>query len=210
MNEAALREQISELGKSLFDRGYTCGSSGNLSVRLPDGMLITPTNCCLGRLDPVHIAKVDWSGKLLDGNPPSKEAPLHRAIYRARPDDGGVVHLHSTWSVAASCLADVDPEDVLPPATPYYIMRVGRLPLAPFFPPGDDRLADQVESLAGECRAVLLANHGPVVAGRDIASAVHAAEELEENARLFFLLRGEKTRFLTPEQCAEVRRRFPN
>lgn len=208
MNESALREQMAAMGKSLFDRGYTCGSSGNLSVRVPDGMLITPTNCCLGRLDPKQIAKVDRGGEGQGRTTPSKEAPLHMAMYRARPQDSAVVHLHSTWSVAASCLADVDPDDVLPAVTAYYVMRVGRLPLVPFVPPGDKRLAEHVATLAAECRAILLANHGPIVAGRDLPAAVYAAEELEENARLFFLLRGERARFLTPEQCAEVRRRF--
>lgn len=210
MNESEFREQMVMLGKCLFDRGYTCGNSGNLSIRLPEGMLITPTNCCLGRLDAAGISKVDWDGNVLGGARPSKEAPLHRAMYQARPQEGAVVHIHSTWSVAVSCLADVDPQDVLPPVTAYYVMRVGRLPLVPFFPPGDDRLADRVASLAAECRAVLLANHGPVVAGRDLPSAISAAEELEESAKLFLLLRGESARFLTPEQYGEVRRRFPS
>jgi 3-dehydro-4-phosphotetronate decarboxylase len=210
MTEQELREQLATLGKSLFDRGYTCGSSGNISVRHDDGMLITPTNSCLGRLDPGRISKVDWDGNVLAGDKPSKEAPLHLAMYAARPGDGSVVHLHSTWAVAASCLADVDRADVLPAATPYYIMRVGRLPLVPFFPPGDDRLADHIASLAKECRAILLANHGPIIAAHDLDTAVTAAEELEENAKLFFILRDQQANFLTPEQRDEVQRRFPN
>ncbi len=154
MSEQQLREQIAMHGKSIFDRGYTCGSSGNISVRLPDGILVTPTNCCLGRLDPERISKVTWNGEVLAGDKPSKETFLHLAMYRSRPDEQAIVHLHSTYSVAVSCLADVDPENVLPPITAYYIMRVGQLPLVPYFAPGDLELAEHVEQVArrrGRC-----------------------------------------------------------
>jgi len=210
VTERELREQMALHGKSLYDRGFTCGSSGNISVRLPDGLLITPTNSCLGRLDPERIAKVRWDGTQVAGAPPSKEAFLHRAVYQARPLEQAVVHLHSTYSVAVSCLNDVDPRDVLPPITAYYVMRVGRLPLIGYYSPGDLALANEVQSVSRDSRAVLLANHGPVVAAADLDAAVYAAEELEETAKLFLLLHGRETRFLTPEQCQELNRRFPS
>ncbi len=207
--EATLRESIVRYGKSMFERGLTFGSSGNISARLEDGWLMTPTNVALDRLDPARLSRLDGNGKLLSGDAPTKESFLHIAMYRQRPNSGAVVHLHSTHSVAVSCLADVNPEDVLPPVTAYYVMRVGSLPLVPFHPPGDPTLADAVAKLAGKHHAVLLANHGPVVAGTSLDAAVGAIEELEETARLFLLLRREKTRWLTPAQVADVRRRYP-
>jgi ribulose-5-phosphate 4-epimerase/fuculose-1-phosphate aldolase len=211
MTDRDERERIAELGRSLFDRGFGVGSSGNLSVRLPDGrVLVTPTNACLGRLDPARLAVLAADGTHLSGDRPSKESFLHLEVYRRRPLDTAVVHLHSTYSVAVSCLADVDPADVLPPVTAYYVMRVGRLPLVPYFAPGDPALAAAVGAAAAGAHAVLLANHGPVVSGRDLEAAVYAAEELEETARLALLLRGLPTRFLTPEQVADLRRRFPS
>jgi ribulose-5-phosphate 4-epimerase/fuculose-1-phosphate aldolase len=207
MSESALRDRLVLLGASLFDRGYSPGSSGNLSVRLPDGFLVTPTNSCLGRLDSARLSKLDPEGRLLSGDPPSKEAVLHRAVYRARPADGAVVHLHSTASVAVSCLEDADPEDLLPPLTPYAVMRVGRVPLVPYHPPGDPALADAVAAAMRGARAVLLANHGPVVSGPDLDAAVHAAEEVEEAARLVLALQGRPARRLSPAQCAALRER---
>ena len=130
-------------------------------------------------------------------------------MYDERPKAGAVVHLHSTHSVAASVLADVDPDDVLPPLTAYYVMRIGRLPLVPFFRPGDAKLAEAVRGFAGRHHALLLANHGPVVAGSSLAAAVDATEELEETARLTLLLDGRRLRGLTPEQVEELRRLFP-
>jgi ribulose-5-phosphate 4-epimerase/fuculose-1-phosphate aldolase len=209
MSETSLREAIVRFGRSLFERGLTFGSSGNISARLDDGWLMTPTNLALDRLDPARLAKLDADGKLVSGDAPTKESFLHIAMYRERAAARAVVHLHSTYSVAVSCLADVDPADVLPPVTAYYVMRVGALPLVPYHPPGDPDLAEAVRKLAGRHHAVLLANHGPVVAGDSLEAAVNAIEELEETAKLFLLLRQEKTRFLTPEQVAEVRRRFP-
>lgn len=210
MSERELREQIVAQGKSLFARRYTSGSSGNISVKLPDGILITPTNSSLGSLDADAISKVDWSGNHLAGDTPSKEAFLHLSMYRQRPQEKSVVHLHSTWSVAVSCLADVDPQDVLPPITAYYVMRVGRLPLVEYFPPGDQMLAGAVERLAANASSLLLANHGPVVAGKSLTAAVNAMEELEETARLYMILRQSKTRFLSSEQCQQLRERFAN
>ena len=208
-DEARLREEICRLGASIFARGLTAGSSGNLSVRLEDGWLMTPTNASLGRLDPARLSKLDDSGKLVGGDAPTKESFLHRVMYEERAKTGAVIHLHSTHSVAVSCLADIDPADVLPPITAYYVMRVGRLPLVPYYRPGDLALAEAVRGFAGKHHAVLLANHGPVVAGASLDAAANAIEELEETAKLFLLLRGCKTRYLTAEQAAEVRTAFP-
>ena len=193
------------LGASLFARGLTFGSAGNISVRLDVGWLMTPTNVSLGRLDPARLAKLDAAGNLVSGDAPTKETFLHRAMYEERPQAGAVVHLHSTYSVAVSCLAEVDSADVLPPITAYYVMRVGRLPLVPYHPPGDKSLAEAVRRLAGKHHAVLLANHGPVVAGTSLDAAANAVEELEETAKLFLLLRGYKLRLLTEEQVAALR-----
>jgi ribulose-5-phosphate 4-epimerase/fuculose-1-phosphate aldolase len=204
MNETQAREAICEIGASIFNRGLTAGSSGNVSVRVADGWLMTPTNASLGRLDPARLSKLDTDGKLVAGDPPTKESFLHRVMYEERGEMGAVVHLHSTHSVAVSCLAEIDPHDVLPPITAYYVMRVGRLPLIPYFKPGDMALAEAVRGFAGKHHAVLLANHGPVVAGSSLDAAVNAIEELEETAKLYLLLRGARTRFLTPAQVGEL------
>ena len=205
LNESKLREEICRLGESLFTRGLTFGSAGNISARLEDGWLMTSTNFSLGRLDPARLAKLDANGKLVSGEPPTKETFLHRAMYSERPQAGAVVHLHSTYSVAVSALADIDAANVLPPITAYYVMRVGRLPLVGYYPPGDPALADAVQRLAGKHHAVLLANHGPVVAGSTLDAAANAIEELEETAKLFLLLRGSKVRLLTDEQVAALK-----
>src|SRR5467141_4124515 len=210
MSEATEREAICTIGASIFARGLPAGSSGNISVRTDEGWLMTPTNASLGRLDPARLSKLDHDGRLVSGDPPTKESCLHRVMYGERPDTGAVVHLHSTHSVAVSCLADIDPADVLPPITAYYVMRVGRLPLVPYYRPGDMALAEAVRGFAGKHHAVLLANHGPVVAGASLDAAANAIEELEETAKLFLLLRGCKTRFLTKEQVAEVTAAFPS
>ena len=204
-SESKLREEICRLGESLFTRGLTFGSAGNISVRLEGGWLMTPTNVSLGRLDPARLAKLDANGKLVSGDPPTKETFLHRAMYSERPQATAVVHLHSTYSVAVSALADIDTANVLPPITAYYVMRVGRLPLVAYYPPGDLALADAVQRLAGKHHAVLLANHGPVVAGSTLDAAANAIEELEETAKLFLLLRGSKVRLLTNEQVAALK-----
>lgn len=197
-------------GKSLYDRGYGCGSSGNISVRLDDGILISPTNSCMGRLDPARISKVDWNGNPLSGDKPSKEGFLHLAMYEQRPSASSVVHLHSSYSVAVSCLARIDPDNVLPPITAYYVMRVGRLPLIPYFAPGDGALAEAVRKIASKSKAMLLANHGPVVSGKDLDSAVYSAEELEETAKLYLMLQGHETRFLNKTEMADLNTRFPD
>jgi ribulose-5-phosphate 4-epimerase/fuculose-1-phosphate aldolase len=208
-SEGKMREQICAVGASLFNRGLTHGSTGNMSVRLPDGgWLMTPTGSSLGSLDPARLSMLALDGSLLSGDKPTKEAFLHTTMYDRRADAGAVVHLHSTHSVAVSCLEGINPDEVLPPITAYYVMRIGHLPLAPYFPPGDSALADAVRNLAGKHHAILLANHGPVVAGLTLAAATDAIEELEETARLFLMLRHERVRTLTPEQVHELSRRF--
>jgi 3-dehydro-4-phosphotetronate decarboxylase len=204
MSEAKLREEICAIGASIFVRGLTAGSSGNISAKTDEGWLMTPTGSSLGRLDPARLSKLDHDGRLISGDPPTKESFLHRVMYEERPATGAVVHLHSTHSVAVSCLAEIDPADVLPPITAYYVMRVGALPLVPYFRPGDLDLAEAVRGFAGKHHAVLLANHGPVVAGTNLDAAVNAIEELEETAKLYLLLRGAKTRYLTPTEVKEL------
>ncbi|MCC0042564.1 MAG: aldolase [Rhodobiaceae bacterium] len=207
--QARAREHIAATGQSIFARGLTFGSTGNLSIRLSDGsLLLTPTNVSMGALDPARLALIDAEGNHVSGDRPTKEAFLHATMYAARRKAGAVVHLHSTHSVAVSCLADIDRSDVMPPLTAYYIMRVGRLPLVDYFPPGDPDLAKAVGKLAGAHHAVLLANHGPVVAGRDMDAALYATEELEETAKLFLMLQGMKTRPLTDAQVEKLRARF--
>jgi ribulose-5-phosphate 4-epimerase/fuculose-1-phosphate aldolase len=205
-----VREQLAATAKSMFERRLTFGSSGNISVKTGDGWLMSPTNVSLGALDPATLSTLDSSGKHVAGDAPTKESFLHLAMYRERASAGAVVHLHSTHSVAVSCLDGLDPEDVLPPITAYYVMRVGQLPLIPYYAPGDPTLADAVGKLAAKHSAVLLANHGPVLAGSSLSAAVNAIEELEETARLYLLLHGRPTRYLTPEQVADLRKRFPN
>ena len=208
-DETRLRDEICRIGRSLFDRGLTAGSSGNISARLPDGgWLMTPTNASLGALDPARLALFDAQGRFVSGDAPTKEAFLHFSMYGERAEAGAVVHLHSSHSTAVSLLADVDPDYVLPALTAYYVMRVGRLPLVPYFAPGDPDLAHAVRALAGRHHAVLLANHGPVVAGRSLADAQYATEELEETAKLFLLLQGHRIRPLTPAQVADLKARF--
>jgi ribulose-5-phosphate 4-epimerase/fuculose-1-phosphate aldolase len=207
--ETELRERICLHGKSLFKRGLTFGSTGNISVALPGGgWLMTPTNASLGRLDPARLSKIDADGRHIAGDKPTKEAFLHRVMYQRRPTCEAVVHLHSTHSVAVSCLCGLDTADCLPPITAYYVMRVGRLPLIPYHPPGDESLALAVDRLAGDHHALLLANHGPVVAGSSLEAAIDATEELEETAKLFLLLRGSDIQPLTSEQVADLRERF--
>ena len=210
MSENSERDSICRLAKSLFDRGLTIGSSGNISVRLADGWLMTPTGSSMGNLDPNEISKLDLNGNLISGKSPTKESFLHIAMYDERPDSGAVVHLHSTHSVAVSCLAGIDKKNVLPAITAYYVMKIGKLPLVPYFPPGDINLAKAVKEMASNHHAVLLANHGPVVAGKTLEDAVYAIEELEETARLFLLLRNMKTQYLNEKQVKTLEELYPN
>jgi ribulose-5-phosphate 4-epimerase/fuculose-1-phosphate aldolase len=204
VNETELREAIAAHGRSLFARGLSPGTSGNISVRCGDGFLMTPTGVPFGALDPARLSRLDASGAHSAGDPPTKERPLHLAIYEEHPGARAIVHLHSTHAVAVACLDDVDPEDVLPPLTPYYAMRVGRLPLVEYARPGDPALAEAVRLRARESHALLLANHGPIVAGPSLDAAASAVEEIEETAKLALLLRGLPVRLLTPAQLAEL------
>ena len=205
MNESDLRALLSELAASLFARGYSVGSAGNISARLDDGYLMTPTNSCLGRLDPARISKLDLDFRHVGGDKPSKEVFMHRAFYMARDDAGAVVHLHSTMATAVSCLPDADWKSPIPPLTPYFVMRVGRtMPIVEYYRPGDPAMEPAIHQAAKGARAVLLANHGPVVSGKTLTDAVYAAEELEEAAKLYLLLRGHAPRLLSPPQVDDL------
>jgi 3-dehydro-4-phosphotetronate decarboxylase len=206
--EKTLRERIVEIGQSLYRRGLSPGSSGNISVRLEDGWLLTPTNSCLGELNPAAISKLDWNGNLISGDKPSKEYSLHLAMYQKRRQSGAIVHLHSSHAAAISCLDGLNPESCIPPITPYFVMRVGKLPLIPYFRPGDKALAMEIAKRADKHAAVLLANHGPVVSGNDLDSAMYAIEELEETSKLMLLLHGQKIRTLDDSQIQELRETF--
>ena len=210
MSETKARDLLVERGRSLHDRGYAHGSSGNLSTRVEGGILITPTGSSLGRLDPTRISKVDDKGVHVSGDPPSKESFLHLAMFAERPDARAIVHLHCTCAVALSCLAHENTRDVLPPLTAYFVMRVGKLPLVPYFRPGDQALAEAVRKEARVHRAVLLANHGPVVAGKSLDDAIDSAEELEQTAKLALLLDGRKVRPLDAAQISELETAFPS
>ncbi|XDA97270.1 aldolase [Sulfitobacter sp. LCG007] len=203
--EARLRERICLLAKSMFDRGLTSGSTGNISSRLPDGgLLVSPTGTSFGRLDPARLSRFDARGDLIDGDPPTKEMSLHSAFYDTRSGAGAVVHLHSCHAVALSLMPDADDDDFLPPLTPYSVMKLGRVKLLPFFLPGDPAMGDAVRGLAGKRSAVMLANHGPVVAGKDVEAACDAIEQLEDTARLALLTRGQAVRALTDAQVRKV------
>lgn len=209
-SETLIRDEIARFGQSLFQRGLTSGSSGNISVRTLDGgWLMTPTNACLGLIDPARISRLDPGGKLLDGDPPTKESFLHMAVYSERPQAQAVIHLHCTHAVAVSCLAEPGQQDCIPPLTPYYVMRIGKLAVVPYYPPGDQSLENAIRTAAKEHSAILLANHGPVVAGKSLSAAVYAIEELEETAKLYLMLRNLNPRYLTEDQVTELEMRFP-
>ena len=208
MSESALREQICRFGASLFERGLTPGASGNISVRLDDGgWLVTPTNVSMGFLDPAQLSRLDRSGLLLSGDAPTKEIPLHAAIYETRKA-AAVVHLHSTHAVAVSMLPEIDAANALPPLTPYYVMRCGCTALVPYHRPGDPAVGEAIRGLGGRYSCVLLANHGSVLAGETLEAAVFAAEELEETAKLYLLLRGTNPRALNPAQVTDLVEQF--
>jgi ribulose-5-phosphate 4-epimerase/fuculose-1-phosphate aldolase len=208
--ESQLREQMVMHGQSLHQRGLVPGSSGNISVRFEGGILVTPTNSCMGRLDPARISLLDHKGQHVSGDKPSKEAFLHLLMYQKRSTAHSVVHLHSTHAVAVSCCSGLDPCNAIPAITPYYVMKIGQLPLLPYFMPGDENLAKAVAEVAETRHAVLLANHGPVVAGKDLDNAVYAIEELEESAKLFLLLRNTAVNELSAGQIAALNEKFPN
>lgn len=208
-SETKLREQICLLAKSMFDRGLTGGSTGNISARTEDGgLLVSPTGSSFGRLDPAELSRFDAAGRHIGGLTPTKEMPLHSAFYETRKSAGAVVHLHSCHSVAWSMMPEIDPENVLPPLTPYAIMKLGKVKLLPFFMPGDAAMGEALRSLGGKRSAVLLANHGPVVAGKDVEAACNAIEELEDTARLAIMMRGFDPKLLSPEQVRDVVTKF--
>lgn len=209
-NEAEIRKQMARLCASLFNRGFSVGTAGNVSARLPDGLLMMPTKSTLGAIEPDRISKLDANGTHVGGDRPTKEVSLHQAFYETRPEAGAVVHLHSTWATALSYLEDTDPDDCIPPLTPYVVMRVGTGKLVPDVRPGGPKAGELIRELNGRYGAVLLANHGPVVSGKDLLSAVCAAEELEETAKLLMALRGQKTRYLSAAQVAELKSTFRN
>ena len=209
MAETGIREAICRFGRSLFERGLTPGSSGNISVRLDDGgYMVTPTNASLGFLDPAKLSRLDEKGQLVSGDAPTKEVPLHSALYQTRSAARAVVHLHSTHSVALSMLPEIDPRAALPPMTAYYLMKCGVTALVPYYRPGDPAVADAIKGLSGQYSSVLLANHGPVVSGDTLEAAVFATEELEETAKLYLLLRGLNPRYLSPEQIKDLVKTF--
>jgi ribulose-5-phosphate 4-epimerase/fuculose-1-phosphate aldolase len=209
MRENELREQICELAKSMFDRGLTGGSTGNISARTEDGgLLVSPTGTSFGRLDPARLSRFNSKGRLVSGDKPTKEMPLHSAFYDTRSQAGAVVHLHSCHSVAWSLMPEVDEDNFLPPLTPYAIMKLGKVKLLPFYRPGDPQMGEAVRGLAGKRSAVMLANHGPVVAGKDVEAACNAIEELEDTARLAIMMRGYKPRMLTQDQVTDLVTRF--
>lgn len=208
-DEARQRDAICAFARSLFDRGLTNGSSGNISARLEDGYLVTPTGSSFGFLDPARLTKLDLNLRHVSGDKPTKELPLHSAFYETRAaQTGAVVHLHSTHSVAVSMLPGVDADCVFEPLTAYSVMRLGRVKLLPYIRPGDPAMGDAVRELAGKRSAVLLANHGPVVAAKNLSEAVYAAEELEEVAKLTLLTQGRAPRGLTHADVEDLRANF--
>lgn len=208
-SEARLREQICAMARSIFERGLTGGSSGNISVRTEDGgLLVTPTGSSMGSLDPARLSRFDATGRFIGGDEPTKEMPLHAAFYETRSTAGAVVHLHSCHSVALSLLPDTDPDNMLPPLTAYGVMKLGKVVMLPYFMPGDPAMGDAIRGLAGKRSAVMLAHHGPVVAGKDLESAVYAIEELEETAKLALLTRGLNPKRLTDAQIRGLVTKF--
>lgn len=205
MSEAQLRQDLVRYARSMYDRGYSSGGAGNISLKLPDGnILATPTNSSFGDLNADELSKVTMQGELLSGLKASKEVLMHLAMYRQRPQCGGIVHLHSPWLTALSCMHDLNHENALPPITPYYVMRVGKLPVVPYIRPGSPLIADEVEKLAVKYNSILLANHGPIISGKNIREAVFNAEELEETAKLYFMLKPFGMNTLTPENVNEL------
>ncbi|MXP60614.1 aldolase [Pantoea sp. Taur] len=205
MSEAQLRQDLVRYARSMYERGYSSGGAGNISLKLPDGnVLATPTNSSFGDLDAEELSKVTMQGELLSGQKASKEVLMHLAMYRQRPQCGAIVHLHSPWLTALSCMPGLNYENALPPITPYYVMRVGKLPVVPYIRPGSPLIADEVEKLAVNHNSILLANHGPIISGKNIREAVFNAEELEETAKLYFMLKPFGMNTLTSENVNEL------
>lgn len=208
MTEQQLREQMVSLARSMFERGYATGGAGNLSLKLPNGhFLATPTGSSFGRLIAEELSVVDIEGNQLSGKRASKEIAFHLAIYRNKPKCNAIVHLHSTYLTALSCLDNLDADNAIRPFTPYYVMRIGQLPVIPYLRPGEPRIAEELAKRAADYRAFLLANHGPVITGTDLEDAVDNAEELEETAKLMFLLNNHPVRYLTDVEVEDLKGR---
>lgn len=208
MTDSELKTLMVQLGRSFYERGYTVGGAGNLSVRLNENrILVTPTGSSLGRLKAERLSVLDMDGHVLEGDKPSKESVFHLAMYRKNPECRAIVHLHSTYLTALSCLENLDPQNAMKAFTPYYVMRVGGLPVIPYYRPGSPRIAEELEARALSGKAFLLANHGVVVTGEDLLDAADNAEELEETAKLFFLLQGKPIRYLTDDEVNELKNR---
>jgi len=203
-DEAHLREALVEAGRHFHARGLAIGTAGNLSVRLDDGYLVTPTNASLGRLDPAGLAKLDPDFRPVSGDKPTKEVSMHRAFYESRPGTEAVVHLHSTHAAALSFCRYLPALDPIPVFSPYYVMRVGHLPVLPYFRPGSEAIGEAIRALRGRYRAVLLANHGPVNAGASLQDAITSAEELEETARIFLMLGKDRLRLLGEDEIRDL------
>ncbi|MCS3422847.1 ribulose-5-phosphate 4-epimerase/fuculose-1-phosphate aldolase [Rahnella sp. BIGb0603] len=198
-SENKIREDICFAGESLFQRGYTVGSSGNISARLDDGWLITPTDACLGNLDPAKIAKVNLQGEWINGEKPSKTLKLHQGIYQNNPDAQCVTHTHSTYLVLLTLRGVWSPEAILPPITPYQVMKVGKIPLINYHRPGAQEVAERVATLANHVKGVMLERLGPVVWGHSVAHASYILEELEETAKLW--LKSERKVIALPDEA---------
>ncbi|MGR6980109.1 3-oxo-tetronate 4-phosphate decarboxylase [Testudinibacter sp. P27/CKL/0425] len=208
MSEQQLKQDLVNLARSLFDRGYSVGGAGNISVRLSDNrFLVTPTGSSLGRLVADELSVLDSDGNVLEGKKPSKESVFHLAMYKRNPECNAIVHLHSTYLTALSCLDGLDTENAIKPFTPYYVMRVGKLPVIPYYRPGSPDIARELSERALDGKAFLLANHGVVVCGSDLFDAVDNTEELEETAKLMFLLQTHKVRYLNQDEVNDLKNR---
>lgn len=206
-DQIAAREELVDVARSLFQRGYSFGTAGNISVRCGQTILCTPTGSSLGTLKQAQISQCDLAGNRIGGDKPTKELPFHLAVYDARESAKAVVHLHSTYATAVCCLRDLNGDDALSVLTPYYGMRISHLPVVPYFPPGDPELGVQVRDRVRTTNAVLLRNHGSIAVGETLAEAASLAEEIEEAARLFFIL-GDRGQPLSSSEVAELRNRF--
>lgn len=208
MTEQEQKIEMVNLARSLFERGYTVGGAGNLSVRLDENrILVTPTGSSLGRLEADRLSVLDMQGNVLSGDKPSKESVFHLAMYQKNPACQAIVHLHSTYLTALSCLENLDTENAMSAFTPYYVMRVGKLPVIPYYRPGDINIARELGERALDGKAFLLANHGVVVTGSNLVDAVDNTEELEETAKLHFILQGQKVRYLTDDEVNDLKNR---
>lgn len=208
MTELEQKQQMVVLARSLFERGYTVGGAGNLSVRLDENrILVTPTGSSLGRLEADRLSVLDMQGNVLSGDKPSKESIFHLAMYQKNPACQAIVHLHSTYLTALSCLENLDTENAMRAFTPYYVMRIGKLPIIPYYRPGDINIARELGERALDGKAFLLANHGVVVTGENLVDAVDNTEELEETAKLHFILQGQKVRYLTDDEVNDLKNR---